>query len=72
MAGNRPDFEDRSQVKRQKVALSPDSEDEDDGGVLLTNSLGKPVQMKTEVSSFIPHPSASRSLNISSLHNRCT
>ena len=53
MSGNRPDFEDRLQVKRQKVAFAPDSEDEDDGGVPLGNSFKRPAQEKIEVSNFL-------------------
>ena len=55
MAGHRPDFEDRSQVKRQKVSQTSgsDSEDEDGGGVSLGLPLEKLVEVKQEVCEFL-------------------
>lgn len=70
MAGHRPDFEDRSQIKRQKRRMahtdeprdeeedSSASADEEGGGVPVSSyQSGKQVKVKDKVSSISP-PSA--------------
>ena len=56
MADHRPDFEDRSQVKRQKMSQDSDSDSEDEygGGVSLGLPLEKQVEVKQEVCKFLP------------------
>lgn len=65
MAGHRPDFEDRSQIKRQKRGMelkeesgneeeaTSESADDEDGGVLVPKySVEKPVKVEGQVSNF--------------------
>ena len=75
MAGHRPDFEDRSQIKRQKRRMahtdeprdeeedSSASADEEGGGVPVSSyQSGKKVKVEDRVSSISP-PSATSMLN---------